>query len=601
MFAPPTAAGGGVEVAGGVHLTDELVDAVRDAVDIVDIAREHTQLKKTGKGYQGLCPLHQEKTPSFSVEPNQNLFYCFGCGRGGDAIRLHMLLSGDDFPAAIERLAMRYGIPMPAATPAQRKARDAGQRIEQALEQALKYYRRQLERSETVGRYLEGRHVSDEVLERFQVGYAPDAWTSLIDHLATSVDDKDLLAAGLVARSDKTGRLYDRFRNRIVFPIHNAAGRLVGFGGRTLDPDEQAKYVNTSETPAFRKRSLLYGLHMAKRAIRDRERVVVVEGYMDVIGAVVAGVDNVVAGMGTSLTEEQAKLVARHAEEVVLAYDGDSAGVEAGRKALPLLLAEGLTVRTVRFEDGMDPDSFRIDRGAEALQQLVRSAEDAVWQEIERLSPGGVAWDPPKQAKAARSIVDLLAGIPDGITRQAYARRAEGRLGVNPGSLAVGGSKARDRTDPNAAEPTKERPLADTEVKVLHWLLTAEGPPPLEDLPPPESFRDLRVRNIYEIYSRLYEETGASPGAAEVQSALPLEAEAVDLLAGILIEKSASCSESEVFAALGRLESRWLRTQRLMLQDAINRAQERGDTQELERLLAERTRLTTSLHRRSTS
>lgn len=586
----------------GVHLTDELVDAVRDAVDIVDIAREHTQLKKTGKGYQGLCPLHQEKTPSFSVEPNQNLFYCFGCGRGGDAIRLHMLLSGDDFPAAIERLAMRYGIPMPAATPAQRKARDAGQRIEQALERALKYYRQQLEHSETVGLYLEQRQVSDEVLERFQVGYAPDAWTSLIDHLAGSVDEKDLLASGLVARSDNSGRLYDRFRNRIIFPIHNAAGRLVGFGGRTLDPEEKAKYVNTAETPAFRKRSLLYGLHLAKRAIRERDRVVLVEGYMDVIGAVVAGVDNVVAGMGTSLTEEQAKLIARHADEAVLAYDGDSAGVEAGRKALPLLLSEGLTVRTVEFEDGMDPDSFRIDRGAESFKQLVRSAEDAVWREFERMSPEDAAWDPPAQAKAARAIVDMLAVIPDGITRQAYARRAEGRLGVSPGSLSTRGRGTRERGKASSEkEQSSERPLADTEVKVLHWLLHTDAAPPVDELPRPESFRDLRIRNIYEIYSRLYQETGAAPSAAEVQGALPLEGEAVDLLAGILVEKSATCSESEAFAALGRLESRWLRTRRLMLQDAINRAQERGDTQELERLLAERTRLTSSLHRRSTS
>lgn len=588
---------------GGVHITRDLVDAVRDAIDIVDVAREHTQLKKSGKNYQGLCPLHQEKTPSFSVDPDQNLFYCFGCGRGGDAIRLHMLLSGDDFPAAIERLAMRYGIPLPAATPAQRKARDTGQRIEEALTRALAFYRRQLERSEAVRGYLAERQIPDEILERFELGFAPDGWTGLIDHLGGSVADKDLLTAGLVARSDKTGRHYDRFRNRIIFPVHNPAGRLVGFGGRSLDPEERAKYVNTSETPSFRKRDLLYGLHLAKRSIRQRERVVLVEGYMDVLGSVAAGVDNVVAGMGTSLTIEQARLIARHAEEVVLAYDGDEAGVQAGSKAMPLLLNQGLAVRTTALADGVDPDTFRAEQGAEAWQQRVRSADDAVWLEVERLSPDDIVWDPPGQAKAASAIAALLGEIPDAITRQAYARRAEGRLGLTPGSLADG-SRGRSRTDAGGghsgeSSEAESRPLADTEVKVLLWLLTGEHVPPVDELPPSESFRDLRIRNIFEVYLRLYQETGVSPSAGEVRGALPLEGEAVDLLAGILIKSPASCSETEAFAALGRLESRWLRTRRLVLQDAINRAQERGDTQELERLLAERDRLTSSLHRRT--
>ena len=595
---------------GGIQITDDLVSAVRDAIDIVDIAREHTQLKRSGKGYQGLCPLHQEKTPSFSVEPGQNLFYCFGCGRGGDAIRLHMLLSGDDFPAAIERLALRYGIPMPAATPAQRKARDAGQRVEQALEKALEFYRRQLEDSTAVGRYLEGRKIPAELIDRFQIGYAPDAWTNLVDHLSGSVGEKDLLAAGLIGRSDKSGRLYDRFRNRIIFPIHNAAGRLVGFGGRTLDPDEKAKYVNTAETAAFRKRSLLYGLHLAKRSIRERERAVLVEGYMDVIGSVAAGVDNVVAGMGTSLTTEQAKLLARHADEVVLAYDGDSAGVEASRKALPVLLVEGMTVRTAALDEvadgGMDPDTFRVEEGDEAWQQRVRSAGDAVWRELQRLTPDDAAWDPPTQARAAREIERTLLDIPDSITRQAYARRVEGRLGLPPGSLNTSStSAARQRQDERSADPSDkaepaDRRLADTEVKVLQWLLSTDAPPPLDELPPPQAFLDSRIRNIYQLYLRLYQEVGGPPGTAAVQSALPLDGDAVDLLAGILIELPATCSETEAFAALERLESRWLRTRRLVLQDAINRAQERGDTLELEKLLAERTRLTSSLHRRTT-
>ncbi len=544
---------------GGVHITPDLVDAVRDAIDIVDIAREHTELKRAGRGYQGLCPLHQEKTPSFSVDPDQNLFYCFGCGRGGDAIRLHMLMSADDFPSAIERLAMRYGIPLPAATPSQQKARDSGRKIELALEKALEFYRHALAADAQVQQYLQERQIASELIDRFQIGFAPDSWTALVDHLAKDVPEKDLMEAGLIARSNNSQRLYDRFRNRIIFPIHNAAGRLVGFGGRTLDPEEKAKYVNSSETASFRKRHLLYGLHLAKRAIREREAVVLVEGYFDVVGSVAAGVENVVAGMGTSLTPEQVKLIRRHSEEVILAYDGDEAGIQAGHKALPILLSEGLSVRTVSLASGIDPDTWRLEHGSESWQQKVRSSEDAVWLEMERLAPEGAAWNPQAQAKAVRSIGEVLATIPDAVARQAYSRRFEGRLGLQPGTLTARLTSRATRTgkattgsweDSGQAVPQ----IADTEIKVLRWLLTAEVIPPAEELLEVEVFRDPQMRNIYTHFLRLYQQTGVSPSGDEVRGSLPDESESVDLLARILVKRAATCSETEAFAALGRLD-----------------------------------------------
>ena len=260
-----------------VNLTPQLVQAVRDAVDIVSIASEHTRLRKAGRRYQGLCPIHKEKTPSFSVDPVQGLFYCFGCGAGGDAIKLHMLTTGDDFPAAIEALAMRYGIPLPSRAETRFAGGRPEQDVEAALQAASEFFRDQLRKSTFAREYLERRRIPPELVERFGLGYAPDGFRNLLPALHPRIPQADLEAAGLVARSEQRGDFYDRFRHRLMFPIHNASGRLVGFGGRTLG-DDKAKYVNTNETDRFHKGTLLYGLHLAKREIRESGRAVLCEG-----------------------------------------------------------------------------------------------------------------------------------------------------------------------------------------------------------------------------------------------------------------------------------------------------------------------------------
>src|SRR3954468_11641614 len=303
---------------GNVHITPQLVQAVRDAVDIVAIASDHTRLRKAGRRYQGLCPIHKEKTPSFSVDPVQGLFYCFGCGAGGDAIKLHMLTTGDDFPAAIENLAMRYGIPLPSRTEARFAGGKPERDIEGALQAAAEFFKDQLRKAGFARQYLEKRRIPPELVERFRLGYAPEGYKNLLPALHPRVPQADLEAAGLIGRSERSGEPYDRFRHRLMFPIHNAAGRLVGFGGRTLG-DDKAKYVNTSETDRFHKGFLLYGLHLAKREIRESGQAILCEGYFDVIGTVACGLEGAVAGMGTALPPEQTRLLARYAEGGVVA------------------------------------------------------------------------------------------------------------------------------------------------------------------------------------------------------------------------------------------------------------------------------------------
>ncbi len=601
---------------GNIHLTPQLVQAVRDAVDIVDIASDHTRLQKAGHRYRGLCPLHKEKTPSFSVDPTQGLYYCFGCGRGGDAIGLHMELTGDDFPEAIETLARRYGVPLPSR-PARAEGRGSQHpEITPVLEAAAAFFAGELQRHQAPRDYLERRRIDPVLVERFGLGYAPDGWQNLLDALRFDHPVTALEAAGLVGRSEKSGRHYDRFRHRLIFPIKNASGRIVGFGGRTLG-DDKAKYVNTAETDEFHKGSLLYGLDCAKKAIRDEGRALLVEGYFDVLGAAAAGIDWVVASMGTSLTPAQAKLLSRYADEVVVGYDGDAAGETAHRRALSVLLGEGLAVRRARFGEGEDPDSLRLAQGPEAVVGAVSTAGDSVEEELERLVPPEVRRDPRRQAAAAREVVALLAPVPDAILRYAYARRAADRLGVPAemlgrrldagGGAERGNPRGREGVSPSVPEggrsvrgPTDGATVHKLEDEVLARLLEPEGQvPPLDRLPPEGVFFDPVARNIYRAIYALYRRDGGPPSARAVVDALGDEPEVLTRIARYQneLEYPAGCRRLGLFECIDRLSHRWRKERLRDLVREIQEAQRRGDEARLDELLDEKQRISHILHR----
>ncbi len=600
---------------GNVQITPQLVQAVRDAVDIVSVASEHTRLRKAGRRHEGLCPIHKEKTPSFSVDPVQGLFYCFGCGAGGDAIKLHMLTTGDDFPAAIESLATRFGVPLPSKVERHASGVRAPERdIEGALAAAAEFFTEQLRKHPVPLKYLEDRKIPPPLIERFGLGYAPEGWRTLIPALHPRIPMADLEAAGLAARSEKGGEPYDRFRHRLMFPIHNPSGRLVGFGGRTLG-DDKAKYINTNETDRFHKGLLLYGLHQAKREIRETSRAVLCEGYFDVIGAVACGVEGAVAGMGTALTPEQAKLLSRFAEEVVIAYDGDTAGENAGRRALPLLLAERLAVRRARFPGGHDPDSLRLAEGEAAVAEAIRVAEDAVVAELERIIPPNAGRDPQVQAKAATAVAELLRPIPDAILRHGYARLAADRLDVPVEMLArrTGGSGAGGPESPAEKRQERQRPVSSREPahagegprlvrsleeQVLERLIQGEEPlPAVDELPPPEVFFGTECRNIYRAFRALYAGgAGSRPDARAMQAALGYEGEAVDQMARILLEGSFASGRVGLLESLDKLTHRWLRQRKQEIAAEIREAARRKDGVRLDSLLKERDSLNRSLH-----
>ena len=581
-----------------IQLTPQLVQAVRDVVDIVDIAAEHTQLRKSGRRQMGRCPLHREKTPSFSVDPVQGLFYCFGCGRGGDAIKLHMLLSGDDFPAAIETLARRYGVPLPP--PRQQRGGPREPDLEPALEAAAQFFVDALNRSPETQSYLERRQMPQELVERFGVGYAPDGWTNLLEALHPRIPLADLKAAGLVGISQKSGKYYDRFRQRLMFPIRAASGRLLGFGGRTL-ADDKAKYINSHETAAFRKGYVLYGLDMAKRAIRESSTALIVEGYFDVLGAVASGVDATVATMGTALTEDQARLLSRFASDVVVGYDGDEAGENAFRRVLPLLLSQGLTVRRARFGENEDPDSLRTSAGPDVVLRAVTEAEDAVLMELERLIPPAVHQDPRLQARAGTQVSELLQSVRDSILRYSYSQKASERLGVPVEILwrRVGGKpdlEAKSQATEGRTGPKLVRSLEEQALQLL--LAGDEELPRVEELPSPDVFLIPACRNIYRAFCDLYRDGGGSrPAAKEVVASVPLDSAEVDQMARLLLEGSIADEAKGLGVALGQLSRRWLQQRLRALSGEISEAQRAGDDDRLRVLLEEKTALSRALHR----
>lgn len=583
---------------GNVHLTPELVRAVRETVDIVSVASEHTRLTKAGRRFKGICPLHKEKTPSFSVDPEQGLFYCFGCGQGGDAIKLHMLASGDDFPAAIESLALRFGVPLPKAGPTRRGELDT----RAVLEAAQAFFVDQLGRHRAGRDYLERRQIAPELVTRFGLGYAPDGWQNLIEALRPKVPIEHLEKAGLVARSERgEGRHYDRFRHRLMFPIRSPTGRVVGFGGRTLG-DDPAKYVNTAETADFHKGTLLYGLDLAKKALRETGRVLLVEGYFDVLGAVAAGIDWTVASMGTALTPEQVQLLERFAGEVVVGYDADAAGEAAHRRALPLLLAKGFTVRRARFGAGEDPDSLRLREGPEAVARAVAAARDAVEEEVDRLAPDGIAKDPRAQSKAVEEITALLSPIPEATLRYAYARRAADLLSL-PGDLLARRIARRDTTPkaqpsagstPAAPRPTTGLSHSQEDELLARLLEDPADPPALSELPPGDAFRDPVCRNIYRSLRDLYEVTGALPSARTVVGALEQDPDAVARVALYQneVEYPAGSRRLGLRECLEAVTHRWTRERLRELTNEIRAAERRGDPEgKLKTLLDERVQL----------
>ncbi len=424
---------------------DSFVEEVRRAADIVRVVSEHVALKKLGTSWKGLCPFHQEKTPSFNVRQEPAVFHCFGCGEGGDVFKFVMLRERASFPEAVETLARRFGVPVPEGRVAAGPERKEREELLALMEAAAQHFTRNLwSAAGTRAReYLLGRGFKKETLEKIRAGAARDAWDDLLGALRGRFAPGLIAKAGLVVeRQGKEGH-YDRFRNRAVFPIANEAGKVAAFGARALDGSEP-KYLNSPETPVYSKSRILYGLSWARDAIARTRRAVLMEGYLDVARAIEHDVTEVVATCGTALTAQHARMLRRFAEVVVLNFDQDEAGQKAARRSLELVLEEGLQVRIVELPEGHDPDSYLKAEGAEAYRRRLEEAPEAIEWLMRRAESARDLGSPAGKAAFFADVSPALARVVNPVERAAWLTRV-----VERGTL-----------DPSAAREELRRALA---------------------------------------------------------------------------------------------------------------------------------------------
>ena len=428
-----------------MRFSKDLVEEIRSRNDIVELIGMYVNLKRAGSNFSGLCPYHSEKSPSFTVFPATQSFYCFGCGAGGDAITFAMRSENLDYPGAVEFLAKRVGITIP--TEEQEERGISRQRIYEMNLAAAKYFRNCLF-DESVGRvgmeYLATkRRLPSVIIKRFGLGFAPNGFGGLTDHMKKlGFTEEELIVGFLCGKSQKTGRAYDYFRNRVIFPIINTSGDIIGFGGRVMD-DSKPKYLNSSDTPGFKKSRNLFALNFAKS--HCAERLILCEGYMDVIACHAAGFENAVATLGTALTSEQARLMAKHTKQVIIAYDSDEAGQNATRKAIRMLTEVGLEVRVLHMEGAKDPDEYIKKYGADSFRKLLDAGKtgfefklDATLRKYDVSIPDG-------KIKASKELCEYISEVYSGVEREVYITATAKRLGLSEEGLKNDVASARKK------------------------------------------------------------------------------------------------------------------------------------------------------------
>ena len=427
-------------------IPDHVIDEIRDRADIVEVIGEVVQLKKRGRNFVGLCPFHTEKTPSFTVTPEKQMYYCFGCQAGGNVFTFLMQHERLEFPDAARVLGERTGVEVPE--PEAVAGPDPLAPLHLANRLAAEFYHRLLLESPDAAparEYLEKRKIGRETWETFLLGWAPDSWDALIvEAERQNVDRESLAEAGLVAKSERTGGWYDRFRGRICFPIRTVGGKVIALSGRRLD-DEVPKYLNSSDTPVFTKGSTLFNLDLARGPIRRAGAAVIVEGNFDVVAVFQAGFRNVVAPLGTALTEPQVRILRRSTRTAYLAYDGDAAGERAAFRAGDLLLASGFAVRIVQMGEGMDPDQLVREGGPGAFERALEESGDVMERKIALVAERVDLSDVMKKRRAVRRLLESVARVSDPVTRALYLDRVADGLHVPREALELPEARSRRR------------------------------------------------------------------------------------------------------------------------------------------------------------
>ncbi len=454
---------------------EKFTETVRNSADIIRVVSDYVSLKGTGNTLKGLCPFHSEKTPSFTVHRDKQFFHCFGCGVGGDVFSFVKLAEKVSFPESVRIVAEKFGIPVPSNTGLDDKKSEERQQLFEIHDRAAAYFHEMLsmEEASPARQVLEKRKIQPAFIERFRIGYAPAA--GLLNVLRL----KDPVSSGLFVRNDR-GEVYERFRRRLMFPIWNERGKTIAFGGRALAAEAQPKYLNSAESALYSKSHVLYAMHMARDVAQRAGRIVVVEGYFDCLSLHQAGIENVVASCGTSLTQQQVATMARYVPEVVMNYDPDSAGQNAMRRSIDLLLAKNLRVRILKLDGGLDPDDFVRKEGSEVYKRLLASSP-YFWQYLMAESTKQYDLDQPAlKATAVNEVMQYVVKIQDRVEQLEVTRAVAEwfkvpetmlfeRLKISPGKRTV--AAGYDRPGTPGTRVQSERRLTLAEKQLIQALL----------------------------------------------------------------------------------------------------------------------------------
>ncbi len=582
-------------------LSDELIADIRGRTDIVQVVEEYVRLVPSGRTFKGLCPFHQEKTPSFYVVPDKQIFHCFGCGRGGSVFKFLMEIDRLSFPESVKFLARRCGVVIPTAPDPEAEQKNE---LFGILEEAAGFFTAQLadfQGGRDVRSYLSARSLTPETVRRFRMGFAPDAWDSLLTRLGTSSARVALLEkAGLIkARprknpGDAHPGYYDTFRHRLIIPILDIQGRIVGFGGRVIDKGEEPKYLNSPETEVFNKRKMLFNFREALNPIRQQNSAIVVEGYLDVISLVQAGIENAVASLGTAVTPEQINLIARNCGTVFFSYDADEAGQKATVRAISLHRDTPLNARVISFNDSKDdPDSFIRREGREAFLRLLESARD-IYSFLIDIRTRGLKQplEIHVKEKLIQEFKDLFPAIQSPIAKSEMIKTISRLLDMEPGLLesqfsarGLEDAPPRPRSDPRAASSLDGQRLR-LEEWILKYLL--ERPEEIErarSLLGPTDFSDPRLQKIYGLICSKQEKSEGSLKASQILAGI----EDTDLMPRLseLIATLEDKPAEPFMDCVRRLAERRMKSESEQLLNRIRQAERAGDASELKRLFQE--------------
>ncbi|NOY53899.1 MAG: DNA primase [Deltaproteobacteria bacterium] len=567
---------------------EEFITEIREANDIVEVISNYVSLKKGGANYKGLCPFHSEKTPSFMVSPAKQIFHCFGCGEGGNVIHFMMKQEKMHFPDAVTALAERCGKPLPTLerVPEDPARKEAKARLYEINRAACEFFRQARLGNPAALRYLKDRGILEKSLSTFAIGFAPDAWESLNRHLTRQgFKAREQEQAGLVLQRQKGDGVYDRFRNRVIFPIVDIYDRPIGFGGRVLD-DSTPKYLNSPETPIFDKGANLYGLNLAYEAIRKQDYVILVEGYMDVITAHQEGILNIVATLGTALTERHLRKLRRYTRNLALFFDSDAAGLKAAERSFDLCVPAGIKVKVVTLPDGEDPDSFIRARGKAGFSEAMAGAQPIMDFMMEQSTGGKTPETVEEKVAVTEKLAPLLSRIPDAVEQELYLKKAASLLGVKDSTLLQKMQSGRRRPSPGKRaakkpeEKNKKRRIPVWERDFVGWMVEhPEEIGKLRERIVPGHFLDPGLRKVVEAIQKL-------PDSALDRETVSARIQQTDpQLAGSLSQYSLEERDlPDIQGLLGRLELEHLRNRLTRLQEKLINT-EKGSEEETQFLL----------------